>query len=161
MKIDDPTTLGADLAVGAVAAISCYSVPAIIIDMGTATSITVVDGKNTFRGGAILPGVKLGFEALASGTSLLPEIDISRPDRCIGTNTADCMRSGAILGTASMIDGMIDRMEEELGEKCMLLATGSLSGAIIPCCRHEILCDENLLLKGLWTIYRKNTKPKT
>ncbi len=161
MKIDDPTTLGADLAVGAVAAISCYSVPAIIIDMGTATSITVVDGKNTFRGGAILPGVKLGFEALASGTSLLPEIDISRPDRCIGTNTADCMRSGAILGTASMIDGMIDRMEEELGEKCMLLATGSLAGAIIPCCRHEVLCDENLLLKGLWTIYRKNTKPKT
>jgi type III pantothenate kinase len=71
------------------------------------------------------------------------------------------MRSGAILGTASMIDGMIDRMEEELGEKCMLLATGSLAGAIIPCCRHEILCDENLLLKGLWTIYRKNTKPKT
>lgn len=157
VKIDDPGTLGADLAVGAVAAISAYSVPAIVVDMGTATTITVIDQKNAFRGGAILPGVKLSFSALASGTSLLPDIYIEKPEKCIGTNTVDCMRSGAILGTASMIDGMIDRMEEELGERCTLIATGGLASAVISCCRHEIICDDDLLLKGLWVLYRKNT----
>ena len=156
--IDDPGTLGADLAVGAVAAIAHYKTPAIIIDMGTATTITVVDGKNAFRGGAILPGVKLGFSALAAGTSLLPDIYITKPEKCIGKNTVDCMRSGAVLGTAAMVDGMIDRMEEELGEKCTLLATGGLAGAVVSCCRHEIVCDDNLLLKGLWTLYLKNKK---
>ena len=156
MKIDDPATLGADLAAGAVGAIACYSTPAIIIDMGTATTITLVDGKHCFRGGAIFPGVNLGFSALASATSLLPDIYIEKPKRCIGTSTAECMRSGAILGTASMIDGMIDRMEAELGEKCTHIATGGLAPAVISCCRHEILCDENLLLKGLWAIYQKN-----
>ena len=160
VKIDDPTTLGADMAVGAVAVISCYTVPAVIIDMGTATTITVVDGKRSFRGGAILPGVRLGFSALASGTSLLPDIYIARPARCIATNTVDCMRSGAILGTASMIDGMIDRMEEELGEKCFHIATGSLASSVIACCKHEIVCDEDLLLKGLWALYQKNNRTR-
>ncbi len=158
VKIDDPGTLGADLAVGAVAAIEYYQTPAIVIDMGTATTITVIDGKKAFRGGVICPGVKLSFSALASGTSLLPDIYIMKPDHCIGTNTVDCMRSGAVLGTASMIDGMIDRMEEELGEKCFCLATGGLASSVVPCCRHEIVCDDDLLLKGLWALYRKNTK---
>lgn len=158
MKIDDPTTLGADLAVGAVAVITCYRVPAIVIDLGTATTITVVDERQCFRGGAIFPGVRLGFSALASGTSLLPDFSIAKPERCIGTGTVECMRSGAILGTASMIDGMIDRMEEELGTKCFHIATGGLASSVIPCCRHEILCDENLLLKGLWALYQKNNR---
>ena len=156
VKIDDPGTLGADLVVGAVAAIAAYSVPAIVVDMGTATTITVIDGKKAFRGGAILPGVKLSFSALASGTSLLPDIYIETPEKCIGTNTVDCMRSGAVLGTASMIDGMIDRMETELGEECTLIATGGLASAVVSCCRHGIICDDDLLLKGLWELYRKN-----
>ncbi len=158
VKIDDPGTLGADLVVGAVAVLSCYSAPAIVIDMGTATTITVIDGKNCFRGGAILPGVKLSFSALAAGTSLLPDIYIERPGKCIGTNTVDCMRSGAILGTASMLDGMIDRMEAELGEECAVIATGGLASSVIPCCRHSIVCDDDLLLKGLWTLYQKNSR---
>ena len=158
VRIDDPGTLGADLAVGAVAAIAFYSTPAIVIDMGTATTITVIDGKNAFRGGAILPGVKLSFHALVSGTSLLPDIYIEKPEKCIGTNTVDCMRSGAVLGTASMIDGMIDRMEQELDEQCTLVATGGLASAVIPCCNHNIVCDDDLLLKGLWVLYQKNRK---
>ena len=129
---------------------------AIVIDLGTATTITAIDAKKAFRGGAILPGVKLSFSALAAGTSLLPDIYISKPEKCIGTNTADCMRSGAVLGTASMIDGMIDRMEEELGTSCALIATGGLASSVVPCCRHEIICDDDLLLKGLWTLYKKN-----
>ena len=158
VRIDDPGTLGADLVVGAVAVIAFYSTPAIIVDMGTATTITVIDGRNAFRGGAILPGVKLSFSALVSGTSLLPDIYIEKPDKCIGTNTVDCMRSGAVLGTAAMIDGMIDRMEEELDEQCTLVATGGLASSIVPCCNHDIVCDDDLLLKGLWVLYQKNKK---
>ena len=157
VKIDDPSALGADLVVGAVAVIECYKTPAIVIDLGTATTITLVDEKHCFRGGAIFPGVRLGFSALTSAASLLPDISIEKPKRCIGTSTAECMRSGAILGTASMIDGMIDRMEEELGCSCAHIATGELAPAIVSCCRHEILCDENLLLKGLWALYQKNS----
>ena len=158
VRIDDPGTLGADLVVGAVAAIAFYSTPAIVIDMGTATTIIVIDGKNAFRGGAILPGVKLSFSALTSGTSLLPDIYIEKPDKCIGTNTVDCMRSGAVLGTAAMIDGMIDRMEEELDEQCTLVATGGLASSIVPCCNPAIVCDDVLLFKGLWVLYQKNKK---
>ena len=148
VKIDDPSALGA---------IECYRTPAIVIDLGTATTITLVDEKHCFRGGAIFPGVRLGFSALTSAASLLPDISIEKPKRCIGTSTAECMRSGAILGTASMIDGMIDRMEEELGCSCAHIATGELAPAIVSCCRHEILCDESLLLKGLWALYQKNS----
>ena len=158
VRIDDPGTLGADLVVGAVAAIAFYATPAIVIDMGTATTITVIDGRNSFRGGAILPGVKLSFSALVSGTSLLPDIYIEKPDRCIGTNTVDCMRSGAVLGTASMIDGMVDRMEEELDEQCTIVATGGLASSVVTCCHHNIVCDDDLLLKGLWVLYQKNRK---
>lgn len=158
VKIDDPGTLGADLVVGGVAAIAYYGVPSIIIDMGTATTITAVDANRAFRGGAIMPGVMLSFSALASGTSLLPDIYIKLPDKAIGTNTVDCMRSGAVLGTASMIDGMIDRMEAELGEPCKLIATGGLASSVIPCCSHAITVDDDLLLKGLWIIYQKNCK---
>lgn len=158
VRIDDPGTLGADLVVGAVAAIAFYATPAIVIDMGTATTITVIDSRNSFRGGAILPGVKLSFSALVSGTSLLPDIYIEKPDRCIGTNTVDCMRSGAVLGTASMIDGMVDRMEEELDEQCTLVATGGLASSVVTCCHHNIVCDDDLLLKGLWVLYQKNRK---
>ena len=158
VKIDDPGTLGADLVVGGVAAIAFYGVPAIVVDMGTATTITAVDKNRAFLGGAIIPGVKLSLAALASGTSLLPDIYITRPDKAIGTNTVDCMRSGAVLGTASLIDGMIDRMEREIGEPCRIFATGGLAPAVVPCCTHEIVCDDDLLLKGLWAIYRKNRK---
>ncbi|MBO7727714.1 MAG: type III pantothenate kinase [Oscillospiraceae bacterium] len=157
VKIDDPATLGADLAVAAVAVIEYYTTPAIVIDMGTATTITLVDEKHCFRGGAIFPGVKLGFSALVSGTSLLPDIYIEKPKRCIGTSTVESMRSGAILGTASMIDGMIERMEEEFGKPCAHIATGGLAPSVVSCCRHEIVCDDNLLLKGLWAIYQKNS----
>ena len=98
------------------------------------------------------------YGALAAGTSLLPEISITPPKKCIATNTVDCMRSGAVFGTAAMIDGLIDRMEEELGMKCTVVATGGLASSIVPCCRHEIVCDDDLLLKGLWVLWEKNRK---
>ncbi len=157
VRIDDPSTLAADLAVGSIAAMQYYGTPSIIIDMGTATTVVVVDKTGSYIGGAIYPGLHLSMEALSSGTSLLPSVSIAPPKKVIGTNTVDCMQSGAVFGTASMLDGMIDRMEEEMGCKCTVVATGGLAGGIVPCCRHEIIYDSDLLMKGLWYLYQKNT----
>ena len=156
VRIDDPGTLAGDIVVGSVAAMVNYGTPCIVIDMGTATTIVVVDNNKCYRGGAIIPGVKLSYAALAAGTSLLPDISIGAPKKCIATNTVDSMRSGAIFGTAATIDGMIDRMETELGCKCKIVATGGLAASIVPFCTHEIICDNDLLLKGLWLLYEKN-----
>ena len=156
VRIDDPGTLGCDLVVGGVAAIEEYGVPVIVLDLGTATTITLIDENKCFRGGAILPGVKLSYAALAAGTSLLPDISITPPKKCVATNTVDCMRSGAVFGTAATIDGMVERMEDELGKPCKVVATGGLASSITPYCKREILCDDLLLLKGLWILYQKN-----
>ena len=156
VRIDDPGTLAGDIVVGSVAAMNFYGVPSIVLDMGTATTVVVIDKDRCYRGGAIIPGVKLAYNALAAGTSLLPDISITPPKKCIATNTVDSMRSGAVFGTAATIDGMIDRMEAELGYKCTVVATGGLSSSIIPFCKHEIICDDDLLLKGLWYLYQRN-----
>ena len=156
VRIDDPGTLGGDLLVGSVAAMVYYGVPAIVMDLGTATTIMAIDRAGCYRGGAIMPGVRLSYEALSAGTSLLPAISISAPPKAIATNTVDAMRSGAVFGTAAALDGMVGRMEAELGEPCTLIATGGLAPYIVPHCQREILCDENLLLKGLWALYQKN-----
>lgn len=116
VKIDDPGTLAGDLITGTVGALSMYKPPIIIVDMGTATTIVAVDKDGAYIGGAIVPGVNLSFEALSQGTSLLPNISIEAPRKCIATNTVDSMKSGAVFGTAAMIDGMIERMEAELGQ---------------------------------------------
>ncbi len=160
VKIDDPGTLAGDLITGAVGAAALYKPPLIVVDMGTATTVVAIDRDGAYIGGAIVPGVKLSYSALASGTSLLPNISIEAPQRCIGTNTVDCMKSGAVFGTAAMIDGMIDRMEAELNEPVTVVATGGLSGCIIPYCRRKIEHEPDLLLKGLAILYQKNTKHK-
>lgn len=154
--IDDPGTLAGDIVVGSVAAMHCYGTPCIVVDMGTATTIVAIDSKKRYLGGAIVPGVNLSYSALASGTSLLPHISITPPAKAIATNTVDSMRSGAVFGTAAMLDGMIDRFESELGEKCTVIATGGLATSIVNCCKHEMTCDNDLLLKGLWILYSKN-----
>ena len=156
VRIDDPGTLAGDLVVGSVAAMNFYGSPAIVLDMGTATTMVVIDQNRCYRGGAILPGVKLSYAALAAGTSLLPDIAIRLPQKAIGSNTVDAMRSGAVFGTAAMLDGMIDRMEAELGYPCTVIATGGLASSITPYCKRKIICDDDLLLKGLWYLYQKN-----
>ena len=160
VKIDDPGTLAGDLITGTVGALSMYKPPIIIVDMGTATTIVAVDKDGAYIGGAIIPGVNLSFEALSQGTSLLPNISIEAPRKCIATNTVDSMKSGAVFGTAAMIDGMIERMEAELGQPATVIATGGLSGGIIPYCKHEIKHEPDLLLKGLAILYQKNAKQK-
>ena len=148
--------VGADIVADAVSALEQFTAPIITIDMGTATTVTAVDADGAFRGGAIIPGVQLSLSALASNTSLLPSISLDAPPKAIGTNTVDCMKSGSILGTALLLDGMIDRMEAELGQKAAVVATGGLARCIVPICQHEILLNEDLLLYGLAVLYEKN-----
>ena len=158
VMIDNPASLGSDLVAASVAAMAEYPLPVIVFDMGTATTITVVDKGNKFLGGAIVPGVALSMNALSAGTSLLQKVPIEAPKKCLSGTTIECMQSGAVYGTASMLDGMIDRLEEELGSKCSLVATGGIASRIVPHCKHEIVYDENLLLRGLGIIYRKNKR---
>ena len=153
---DSPSSVGADLICACVAAHHIYGSPSLIIDMGTATKMMVVDSTGTFIGVSIIPGVSISLKALASGTAQLPQISLEAPKSVLGKNTIDCMRSGVVFGNASLIDGMIDRIEEEFGEKLTLVATGGLSETIIPNCRHEILIDNDLILDGLYSIYMKN-----
>ena len=158
IRIDNPAQAGSDLIVGAVAAIESYGAPLCIIDLGTATTICVVDRDGVFRGGAIAPGVMLSLNALSSGTAQLPGISLEQPRRAIGTNTVDSMRSGLLLGSAAMLDGMVERMEAELGYPTKVVATGGLAKFIVPLCKREMEIDENLLLTGLWLLYQKNTQ---
>lgn len=154
--IDNPAQLGSDLVVDAVAGISEYPLPQIIIDMGTATTFSVIDKSRRYLGGMITTGMAVSAEALERRTSQLPKIDFDRPKKLIGTNTVDCIKSGLMYFNASGIDGMIDRIEEEMGEKCTVIATGGLAPLLTPLCRHKIILDEDLMLKGLINIYNRN-----
>lgn len=156
IRIDNPAQLGADLAVDAVAAMSRYPLPLIICDMGTATTITVINKKGELIGGSIHPGVRISLEALSTSAAQLPVISIDAPSNVIGSNTLDCMRSGVVFGAAAMLDGMIERIENELKEKCTVVATGGLSAEITKHTRREIIHDPDLLLEGLRLLYRKN-----
>lgn len=157
IKIDNPGQLGADLVAGAVGALHEYTMPCAIIDMGTATTITVLDENGAFLGGVIAAGVNLTLKALAENTSQLPSISIESPGKVIGTNTADCMRSGLVFGTAAMLDGIIDRIEDQLSRSVTVVATGGLSREIIQHCERNVIYNENLLLDGLRIIYEKNS----
>lgn len=156
IKIDNPAQLGADLVAGAVGAINEYTLPCIVIDMGTATTLSVIDRNATYLGGVIAAGVRLTLKALTENTAALPSVSIKAPKAVIGTNTVDCMQSGLVFGAAAMLDGLIDEISSELGCNPTVIATGGLSHEIVPHCRHDIIYDENLLLEGLREIYERN-----
>lgn len=158
IQIENPNSLGSDLVAAAVAAMEKYPLPVIVIDMGTATTITVVDQGNKFIGGAIAPGVALSMNALSAGTSLLQKVPVEAPNQCISTTTISCMQSGAVYGNAAMLDGMIQRFEQELGQPASVVATGGIAAKILPLCSREIVYDEDLLLRGLGIIYKKNQR---
>lgn len=156
IQCDMPSSVGADLIAASVAAYSIYGGPALIIDIGTATKMTVVNRKGAFIGTSIIPGVLMGLNALSEGTAQLPKISLEVPHTVIAKNTADCMRSGVLFGSASLIDGMIDRINEEFGEELSVYATGGMAKTVIPLCKHDICIDEYLVLKGLNILYQKN-----
>lgn len=157
IKTDNPAQLGSDLVVDAVAGIHEYGAPLIIFDMGTATTVSVINADKEYIGGMIMPGMMISLNAMVSGTSQLPKIGLDKPKKLIGTNTVDCMKSGVLYGTASCIDGMIDRIKSEIGE-AKVIATGGLAGSVTPLCRNEIILDDELLIKGLMLIYNKNIR---
>ena len=158
IQVDMPSQVGSDRIVIAVAALAEYEAPLILMDLGTATTIEVVEPGNVYMGGVIIPGVKVSVDALTSRAAQLPGISLDQPKHVIGKNTVDCMRSGIMYGTAGMIDGIVDRMEEELGHKSTLVATGGMAQFVTPLCKHDIILEKDLLLKGLNILYKKNKK---
>jgi len=153
---DTPSSVGADLICACVAAHHIYGSPSMIVDMGTATKIMVVNQKGAFIGVSIIPGAVMGLNALSERTAQLPKVSLEAPPQVVAKNTVDCIKSGVVFGHAAMTDGMIDRICEEVGDTLPVYATGGLASVIIPHCKHEITLDELLVLKGLYIIYNKN-----
>lgn len=156
IQVEVPSQVGSDRIVIAVAALAEHKAPLILLDLGTATTIDVVEPDNIYMGGIIVPGVRLSLDALTGRAAQLPGISLDKPAHVIGKNTVDAMRSGMMHGTAAMIDGIVDRIAEELGHPSTLIATGGMAQFIAPLCKHDIILDKNLLLKGLNIIYKKN-----
>ena len=158
IKIENPSQTGADLVVGSVAALREHKPPMIVVDMGTATTMIVLDETGALIGGCICPGVKISMDALTERTALLPGLQLDQPKRAIGRNTIDCMRSGIMMGNACMLDGMVERMEAELGSKCTVVATGGIAKFITPMCKTPMIYDKDLIIKGLAALYRENKR---
>ena len=155
---DNPSQLGSDRIADATAGINEYGAPLVIIDMGTATTVSVINPQNQFLGGLILPGVRTSLNSLINNTSQLPRINLGTPSgRIIGTNTVISIENVIVYGTAAQIDGLIQRISDELDFDPKIIATGGNAGAVIPYCKPKIIYDKNLLLKGLYIIY-KNEK---
>lgn len=160
IKIDNPSQLGSDLLVSAVAGVAQYPLPLIIIDMGTATTVSVITENREYIGGAIMPGVVISHDALVSRTSKLTGVAPEAPDCVIGTNTTDCIKSGLIYGNAGALDGIIENINKQMGRECNVVATGGLSSVVVPFCKSKILIDDELLIKGLMILYQKNKEYK-
>ena len=158
IRLENPNQTGADLVVGCVAALREHKPPMIVVDMGTATTMVVLNEQGALVGGCICPGVKISLDALTEKTALLPGLQLDQPRKAIGRNTIDCMRSGIMMGAACMLDGMIERMEGELGCKTTVVVTGGIAKFVIPMCRREMIYDKDLLVKGLAAIYRENKR---
>ena len=156
IRLENPDQTGADLVAGCVAALREYKAPMIVIDMGTATTMTVLNAQGALVGGCICPGIKISMDALTERTALLPGLQLDQPKRVIGRNTIDCMRSGIMLGNACLLDGMVERMEQELGCKTTVVITGGIAKFVAPLCKREMIYDKDLLMKGLTYLYREN-----
>ena len=158
IRIEDPSQLGADLVVACVSANAKYPAPCIVISMGTATVMCVIDKNRSMLGGPIAPGVMVSLNALTGNAALLYSVSLDAPESVIGNNTDRSIRSGVVWGTVCMIDGMVDRIEKELGEKCSIVATGGMAKTIIKHCAHEITVQDDLIMQGLKLIFDRNQK---
>ena len=151
--------VGADILAAAEGVIGVYDLPCIMVNLGTATTYMLLDKDGRLRGGMILPGMKTSLSALSSGTSILPEISLDEPGSTISKNTEECMRSGIMYGYAAQVDGLIEKMEDELGEKCSVVSTGGMARFCIPLCKRKIKIDNDLIMRGLNSIYYSNKQP--
>ena len=158
IRTDNPGAVGSDLIVGAIAAKAKYKLPIAIVDMGTATTVSVIDEKGSYLGGMIIPGLWVSVNALSSLAAQLPNIDLTGKAKVLGTNTVDCMRSGSLIGCAAMLDGIIDRVEAELGMSVSAVLTGGVSPLVAPYCNRKFHLEPDILIRGLQLIYEKNKK---
>ena len=159
IKTDNPAQVGSDRVVDAVAACAKYPKPIMVVDMGTSTTVSVIDGKGDFLGGMIIPGLRLAVDALSAKASQLPQnISLEAPEKMIGANTLDCMKSGSVYGCAAMLDGLLGRVERALGASVTAVATGGNSSLVIPLCRRKFHLEPDLLLEGLRILYEKNVQ---
>lgn len=159
IRIDAQTELGADLVADAVAALSDCRPPMVIVNMGSATTFTVIDRTGTLQGVIIAPGVRLSMDALARCASELPDASLTPPKGLVGKNTRDSMRSGVLIGHAAMVDGMLQRIARETGEEELkTVVTGGQASAVLPYCETEYLHRPHLTLEGLYRIAVKNRK---
>ncbi len=158
IRTDNPKAVGSDLIVGAVAARAKYDLPIVIVDMGTATTMSVIDENGSYRGGMIIPGLWVSLNALSAQAAQLPNIDLTGKASVLGTNTIDAMRSGTLIGCAAMLDGILDRVEEELGKPVSAVLTGGVSPLVAPYCKRDFHLEPDILIAGLQLLYEKNKK---
>lgn len=157
INTDNPKQVGADIIIGAVAAVAKYGAPVIIIDMGTAITLFYVDEKKELLGGIIAPGIKISYDSLFKKTSKLEEVKFHEPINVIGRDTVGCIQSAMLYGTASMIDGLIKKMKKEINrDDIKVVLTGGEARYIRHLLEEETIYYENLLLDGLLLTYNKN-----
>jgi type III pantothenate kinase len=157
VRTDNPNEVGADRLVNAVAAYDQYGGPTLIIDFGTATTFDVVSRAGEYIGGAIAPGIRLAHDALISHAAKLSSVELVFPERAIGSNTVSSMQSGIMWGYASLIDGMIERIDRDLGEPATVLATGGLGELFTKVCPRISAYMPDLTLDGLRLIWERST----
>lgn len=156
MGVTEPNAVGKDRLVDAAYAAAHFPLPVITVDLGTATTFSVVDKQKVFRGGVICPGLSTGLRALGERCAQLPQVRLGVPGQAIGPDTQSAMLSGAVLGAAVLLDGVTQRIEEELGSSATLVVTGGLARYVTPLCRHPLVYDPELLMKGLAMLYQMN-----
>ena len=155
-RVDEPERVGRDRIADAAAAAALYPLPCMTVDLGTATTYNVISAQSEFLGGFIVPGVQTSLRAISAGTAQLPPIAPEPPDNLIGRNTVEALNNGAMFGTAAMLDGLAERVEQQLGEPLTVVATGGLAPYITPCCRSQVIYDGDLLFKGLALLWELN-----
>jgi type III pantothenate kinase len=156
---DNPREVGADRIVNALAAFSKFGGPSVVVDFGTATTYDAVSERGEYLGGSIAPGVGISATALFTATARLPRVELAEPHSIIGKNTVESIQSGLLYGTAAEVDGMVERMQKELGGAARVIATGGLAGIIVPLCETIDEHEPWLTLEGLRLVYEKNTAP--
>jgi type III pantothenate kinase len=155
IALDEPSSLGADRIADAAGAIHDYTLPVVIIDLGTATTFSVIDAEGVFRGGTIGPGLLTSFRAITEKAAQLKNFELQVPESVIGTNTQNCINSGIVNGHAAMIDGMVQRIIAETGAPYQLILTGGMASTVAPFCRRHLTVDETLILRGLYYLSTK------
>ena len=156
IQIDNPREVGADRLVNSLAAVERYGAPAVVVDFGTSTNFDVVGPDGAYIGGVIAAGVEVSHNALIGATAALRRVDLTPPRSVIGKGTVEAIQSGLLLGHAGLVDGIVERLREELGDSTPIIGTGGLANKIVPLTRTVEIVDEYLTLEGLRLVYTLN-----